>query len=144
MSTKPSVIMASRLAIGLAALALAGCQNQTVAQRDPLPYSPNYHVAKSAGPVRKGYDAQSGRLVPDACVTPDVTEDPMYMPPGCANNVNLQMMVERESDLVQGRETGPAMAEPVVRAARRVIDGTTPEQQRSARESDVTTTGSME
>jgi type IV pilus biogenesis protein CpaD/CtpE len=144
MSTKPSVIMASRLAIGLAALALAGCQNHRVAERDPLPYSPNYHVAKASGPVRKGYDTQSGRLVPDACVTPDVTEDPMYLPPGCANNVNLQMMVERESDLVQGRQTGPAMAEPVVRAARRVIDGTTPEQQRSARESEVNTTGSME
>lgn len=136
MSIRP-MTTASRLAIGLVALALAGCQNS--AERDPLPYSPNYHMTKAAGPVRKGYEPQNRRLVADACVTPDVVEDPLYLPPGCANNTNLQLMVERESDLVRGRRTGPAMAAPVVRAARRVIDGPAPEQQAQASERDVNT-----
>ncbi|WP_245581882.1 hypothetical protein [Phyllobacterium phragmitis] len=138
MSTKPFVINAPRLVVGLTALVLAGCQNS--AQRDPLPYSPNYHRAGVEGPVRKGYDPRSGHLLPDACVTPDVTEDPLYLPPGCANNMNLQLMVERQRDLVRGRKTGPAMAAPVVRAARHVIDGTKPAQT-PAREGDVSTTG---
>ncbi|MGI2033527.1 hypothetical protein ACRQ1B_14135 [Rhizobium panacihumi] len=135
-------ITGPRLALAITAtLALSGCQNSK--ERDPLPYSPNYHYAQGSGAVSKGYEKQaSGRLVPDACVTPDVTEDPMYLPPGCANNMNLQLMVERESDLVQGRKTGPAMAAPVVRAARNSIDGVkpaqTPDDQR-----DVSTTGSM-
>jgi len=134
-------ITGPRLAIALAVIALSGCQNSK--ERDPLPYSPNYHYAQGSGAVSKGYEKQAGgRLVPDACVTPDVTEDPMYLPPGCANNMNLQLMVERQSDLVQGRRTGPAMAAPVVRAARNSIDGVkpaqTPEDQR-----DVSTTGSM-
>lgn len=135
-------ITGSRLALALAALALAGCQNS--AARDPLPYSPNYHMVRNSGAVSKGYENETaGRLVPDACVTPDVTEDPMYLPPGCANNMNLQLMVERQSDLVQGRRTGPAMAAPVVRAARNSIDGVKSEQT-STDQRSVSTTGSME
>ncbi|WP_343315012.1 hypothetical protein AAIB41_15985 [Brucella sp. BE17] len=126
--------------------ALTACQSQP--ERDPLPYSPNYHMttAGSGNMVRKGYDKQPnthGRLVPDACVKPDVVEDPLYLPPGCANNLNLQMMVERQSDLVDGRTTGPAMAAPVVRAARRVIDGEPPKGDAATRES-LNTTGSMD
>lgn len=142
MSTKLFQISAPHLTLGLAAILLSGCQNS--AERDPLPYSPNYHVAaaSSSGAVRKGYERQeAGRLVPDACVTPDVTEDPLYLPPGCANNMNLQLMVERESDLVHGRKTGPAMAAPVVRAARNSIDGTAPARTAEAAEHDVSTTG---
>jgi len=132
------MMTASRLALGLVALILAGCQN-TTAERDPLPYSPNYHMADTGGPVRKGYETRSGRLVPDACVTPDVAADPLYLPPGCANNVNLQMMVEREGDLVRGRDTGPAMAAPAARAARRVIDGNN-QARDTAGKRDVSTT----
>ncbi|WP_197731722.1 MULTISPECIES: hypothetical protein [Rhizobium] len=132
MSTKPSIAYAQKLAFGIAKLLLAGCQNSAL--HGPLPYSPDYHVAgdphlAARNRFAKGTD---NRLVPDACVTPDVAEDPLYLPPGCANNMNLQLMVRRESDLVQGRETGPAMAAPVVRAARRSIDGTTPVATKSA------------
>ena len=111
----------------IAAVVLAGCNAPA---RDPLPYSPNYQYlgGQSGGAIRKGYDgASTARLVPDACVTPDVAADPMYLPPGCANNVNLQMMVANQGDLLRGRSTGPAMAAPAARAARRVIDGTVPE-----------------
>lgn len=138
MLTDHVTIAAPRLAIVFASLILAGCQNGV--ERDPLPYSPNYHVVGASNAVRKGYDAQGGRLVPDACVTPDVVADPLYLPPGCANNMNLQLMVERESDLVRGRKTGAAMAAPVVRAARRVIDGT-PVNKPAAMEKEVSTTG---
>jgi hypothetical protein len=135
------------LSCALAGLALAGCQ--TDAKRDPLPYSPNYHVAGVArggvGVVRKGYDgagvAGTAQIVPDACVTPDIAADPLYLPPGCANNLNLQLMAERKSDLLRGRQTGPAMAAPVVRAARGVIDGTA-SAERAGAEDEVDTTGS--
>lgn len=99
-------------------LALVGCQNGV--ERDPLPYSPHYHVVGAGGA------APARRLVSDACMTPDVASDPLYLPPGCANAFNLQKMVERERDLVQGRRTGAAMAATVVRPARRLIDGTIP------------------
>ncbi|WP_244642798.1 hypothetical protein [Phyllobacterium sp. 628] len=102
----------------------------------PEPYSPNYHYV-STGPVaaggngkvvRKGYDkpgavAEGRMLVPDACTTPDNTADALYLPSGCANNLNLQLMAEKESDLVRGRDMGPAMAAPVARAAKRIIEG---------------------
>ncbi len=116
-----------------ALLGVGGCQTQ------PEPYSPNYHYV-STGPVaagskgkivRKGYDrpgekgyAAEGRmLVPDACTTPDNTPDALYLPSGCANNLNLQLMAEKEGDLVRGRDMGPAMAAPVARAAKRIIEG---------------------
>lgn len=108
----------------LVAIAVAGC-NAT--PRDPLPYSPNYqYMGGQAGVIRKGYDA-SAMMVPDACVTPDVVADAMYLPSGCANNLNLQQMVANKGDLMRGRAGGPAMGAPAARAARRVIDGTAPE-----------------
>ncbi|QND54694.1 hypothetical protein HB779_21025 (plasmid) [Phyllobacterium sp. 628] len=117
-------------AVLLAVLGVGGCMTQ------PEPYSPNYHYV-STGPVaaggngkvvRKGYDkpgavAEGRMLVPDACTTPDNTADALYLPSGCANNLNLQLMAEKESDLVRGRDMGPAMAAPVARAAKRIIEG---------------------
>jgi len=101
---------------------LAGCNTPP---RDPLPYSPNYqYLGGQSGVIRKGYDNGTAQLVPDACVTPDVAADPMYLPSGCANALNLQMTVAQQGDLIRGRATGPAMAAPSARAARRVIDGT--------------------
>lgn len=119
--------MSSKMMICAAFAVLAGCNAPAI---NPLPYSPNYQYAggQGAGIIRKGYDAGAARvaLVPDACVTPDVAADPMYLPPGCANNVNLVQMAAVPSDLIRGRSTGPAMGAPAARAARHVIDGTTP------------------
>lgn len=127
----------------LAVIAVAGCNAPA---RDPLPYSPNYQYLGvqgqgQAGVIRKGYEtagAVSGQLVPDACVTPDVTADPFYLPPGCATNLNLQQMVVQQGDLLRGRPMGPAMAAPAARAARRVIDGVPPED---APDASLSTTG---
>lgn len=94
----------------LAACAIAGCD---APQRDPLPYSPNYQYLDGQGTgLRKGVTGTQ-RLVPDACLTPDVVADPLYLPSGCANNLNLQQMVVNQNDLLQGRQTGPAMAAPL-------------------------------
>lgn len=112
--------MSSKL-LFLPLMALAACN---MPARDPLPYSPNYQYL-GGGALQKGYEA-GGRMVPDACVTPDVAADPLYLPPGCANNLNLQQMAANPSDLMRGRTTGPAMAAPQARAARQVIDGTAP------------------
>ena len=129
------------LAMIFASIVLSGCL-----PHEPLPYSPNYSrialvdesnaPAKSAA-VRKG-QARAARQVPtvgvpDACITPDVTEQPLYLPPGCANNLNLQMMVERPRDLVQGRRSGPAEAAPAVRAAQRYLNEGTEAEQRAGR-----------
>lgn len=105
----------SHVSLAVAALGLVGCQ--TGPERDPLPYSPHYHLVGSHSAGTKPL------MLSDACATPDVTSDALYLPPGCANAVNLQMMVERESDLAHGRRTGAAMAATVARPARRLIDG---------------------
>lgn len=123
-------------------LLLAGCLH------DPLPYSPHYSSIALADPAdvpakgeapRKGQRAPRNApraqtvLVPDACVTPDVAEQPLYLPPGCANNLNLQIMVEQPKDLGRGRQPGPATAAPAVRAAQRYLYGGTEAERRSGK-----------
>ena len=126
----------------LLGLLLTGCLH------DPLPYSPNYSDITLTDPAdapapagsahKKHRAARNARqaptvLVPDACITPDVAEQPLYLPPGCANNLNLQVMVERPKDLVRGRQPGPAAAAPAVRAAQRYLYGGTEAERRSGR-----------
>jgi hypothetical protein len=117
---------------------LAGCVGN-----QPQPYSPNYSYLSMndarPGVVRKGYDKIASAqtvLVPDACITPDTADDPVYLPSGCSNNLNLQHMAARKQDLIQGREMGPAMAAPVARAAQNYIDGTAPDERRQRRRTE--------
>ncbi|WP_416798100.1 hypothetical protein [Ciceribacter azotifigens] len=108
-------------------VALSGCNGS-----QPQPYSPNYRYLSTTGAtpakgkvVRKGYDTTTSQvLVPDACITPDTADQPVYLPSGCANNLNLQFMAADQRQLLQGRDMGPAMAAPVARAAKGYIDGT--------------------
>lgn len=120
-------------------LPLGGCET--------LPYSPHYShitltdpadVPPQARAPRKGHAARRADraqtvLVPDACITPDVAEQPLYLPPGCANNLNLQIMVEQPRDLLRGRQPGPAAAAPSVRAAQRYLYGGTEAERRNGR-----------
>jgi hypothetical protein len=123
-------------AIVLLGWAVAGCL-----PHEPLPYSPNYTRVTLVDPpgsnavykapdesgakyVRRSGHAWTG-LVPDACVTPDVAEQPFYLPSGCANSLNLQVMVEHQRDLVRGRRPGPPAAAPVAQAAERYLYGAT-------------------
>lgn len=127
--------------LAIAAAALSAC-----APDAPNAYSPGYsrvaltESGAADGRVHKGYDRARGSrraaLVPDACITPDVAPDPLYLPSGCANAANLQMMVENESDLERGETPGRAMAAPVARAARSYIDGTNDEDRRRRIEGD--------
>ncbi|PDT81142.1 hypothetical protein [Sinorhizobium sp. BJ1] len=121
----PSGVAKMRAALMAGLLAAAGCSGS-----HPQPYSPNYsylsmHSAPPAkgGFVRKGYDTTATQtLVPDACITPDTADQPLYLPSGCANNLNLQLMAADQRHLLKGREMGPAMAAPVARAAKNYID----------------------
>lgn len=126
-------------AVIVVSLVVSGCL-----PHEPLPYSPNFSrvtlvddESKAPVKVRKGkaHGAPQAQTVgvPDACITPDVTEQPLYLPPGCANNLNLQMMVERPRDLVQGRQPGPAAAAPTVRAAQRYLYEGTEGERRTGR-----------
>lgn len=89
----------------------------------PPDYSPHY---SRVGVVSEdGYEKRV--LVPEACLTPDEQSPadigPERVPPGCANNYNLQRMAARKRDLRHGRALGPAPAAPAARAAQRYIDG---------------------
>lgn len=107
----------------LCALLLAGCQTHL----EPRDYPKGYGTLI-------GQNGQT-MLLPQAClasVVPDETGDgaaPM-LPPGCANSLNLLQMVERREDLLEGRQTGPAMAAPVGRAAQHYLYGVQTEEQR--------------
>ena len=112
--------------ISLVSIGLGGCL-----PHEPLPYSPNYSrvTMVNGAPPR----SQQSVLVPDACITPDVAEQPVYLPPGCANNLNLQFMVEHQRDLLHGREPGPPAAAPATRAAERYLYGGTVPERRASR-----------
>jgi len=68
-------------------------------------------------------------LLPDACLVPDPT-DPMllgpHIPPGCANAHNLEFMVERKRDLLEGRPLGQAPGATSARAAQKYLYGEKP------------------
>lgn len=59
-------------------------------------------------------------LWPKRCLNPDGSL-PEDLPLGCASDLNLAQQVERKSDLFQGRQMGPAFANPSVRAAERYL-----------------------
>ena len=137
-ATKPARTATTLFALSLGLL-LGGCLHE------PLPYSPHYSEITLTDPAgapakpgpRKGHRARVDQaqtvLVPDACITPDVAEQPLYLPPGCANNLNLQIMVEHPKDLMHGRRPGPAAAAPSVRAAQRYLYGGTEAERRNGR-----------
>ncbi|MGM3388671.1 hypothetical protein KXR94_13580 [Stutzerimonas stutzeri] len=102
---------------------LAGCQTHL----EPREYPKGYGTLT-------GTDGRT-LLVPQACLEPVVLDQPSdgsapMLPPGCANSLNLLQMVERREDLLEGRQTGPAMAAPVGRAAQLYLNGVQTEEQR--------------
>lgn len=110
----------------LGALAVAFVALSAFDDHAPLPpdYSPNYSyidVVTPNGRVKRV-------LVPDACMTE--AEEPLVgigeermLPPGCANAFNLQRMVARKKDLVQGRRMGRAPMATTARAASKYLEG---------------------
>ncbi len=108
------------------ALLLAGCYERDMAQEASLvapDYSPDYTYINVVSP-----DGRTKRiLVPEACLAEDTQSaadtGPKRLPPGCANNYNLQRMAARKRDLTRGGPLGPAPAAPAARAAQDYIDG---------------------
>jgi hypothetical protein len=111
-------------ALAAVVLTFGACRDEVPeASLVPPDYSPNYthvHVVSEDG-------RQKRILVPEACLTPDeqspADTGPERVPPGCANNYNLQRMAERKRDVIHGRRPDPAPAAPAARAAQRYIDG---------------------
>jgi hypothetical protein len=112
-------------ALAAVALTFGACRDEVpeASLVPPPDYSPNYtrvSVVSEDGHTKRA-------LVPEACITPDdqspADTGPERLPPGCANNYNLQQMAARKRDLTKGRALGPAPAAPTARAAQRYIDG---------------------
>jgi hypothetical protein len=105
-------------------LLIGGCyEKDSDAYLAPPDYSPDYAYIKLVSE-----DGRTRRvLVPEACLRSDerspADAGPQRLPPGCANNYNLERMVERKSDLTRGRPLSPAPGAPSARAAQNYIDG---------------------
>lgn len=111
-------------ALAVVAMTFTACREEAPeASLVPPDYSPNY--------TRVNMVSEDGRekrvLVPEACLTQDdqspADTGAQRVPPGCANNYNLQRMAERKRDLTKGRPLGAAPAAPAARAAQGYIDG---------------------
>ena len=107
------------------ALLLAGCyeKDQDAYLAPPPDYSPDYSYVNLVSD-----DGRTKRvLVPEACLRAEepspADTGPPRIPPGCANNYNLQRMVEQKRDLTKGRPLAPAAGAPAARAAQNYIDG---------------------
>lgn len=98
---------------------LAGCESAL----GPMSWETGYRQVSAAdGPLRGSEGSQRQLIVPNTCQTRPDQSGIVALPSGCANDLNLQLMVERPSDLIRGREMGPAPAAPVANAARERLD----------------------
>jgi hypothetical protein len=121
----------SMIALGGAAtlaMMLAGCVHTPIPDYSEVP--PDYSHRYTSVAVLTPSGREKRVLVPEACLTPDLVSPAEIgaprIPPGCANNYNIQQMAERKRDLTQGRKLDKAPAAPVARAAQRYLDGKDP------------------
>lgn len=100
----------------------AAARQQAVAAvvRSAGPYSISLVNDPSAADTVQVAAAGQPVLWPKRCMNPDGSL-PEDLPLGCASDLNLAQQVERKSDLFQGRQMGPAFANPSVRAAERYL-----------------------
>ncbi|MFC3282192.1 hypothetical protein [Litchfieldella rifensis] len=90
---------------------LTGCSSSL----GPMSWETGY---RATGVAQAGNEASLRQSIsPIACRTQPGETGIVTLPPGCANDLNLQFMVERPRDLLHGREMGPARAGPVANAA---------------------------
>ena len=111
-------------AILIAALTAGSCRDF---EPEPSLAPPDYSPQFTKVAVVRDDGREKHVLVPEACLSPGdqspADYGPERLPPGCANNYNLQKMAARKRDLVKGRPLGPAPAAPAARAAQQYIDG---------------------
>lgn len=88
---------------------MSGCTNMSYSK-----YSDRYLHYKTQSDTGFGY-------VPQACMAEDLPGSENYLPPGCANALNLVDMVVEKNDLQHGRKMGPALVSPAVMAVERYL-----------------------
>lgn len=81
-----------------------------------------------------------GRIayVPSTCLADAKARPGGYLPPGCANALNLQGMVVDQRDLLHGQEMGPAFVAPAAAAVERYL-GVVPDEGAQARQEHLIT-----
>lgn len=99
---------------------LSGC----VSSMGPATWESGYRQV-SVVTTEEG-DALRQAILPNTCWVSPGEKGVVPLPPGCANDLNLQWMVERPRDLLRGREMGPARAGPVGAAANEYLDSQRP------------------
>lgn len=107
---------ALRLGACLVALLLAGCQSSM----GPMSWDTGYRQLTTADATNAPHEAS---IMPNLCQAQPDDAGRVGLPPGCANDFNLQQMVVEPQDLVRGREMGPALAAPVADAANEYLNG---------------------
>lgn len=114
-------------ALAAALLMTSACRDNYTSEAD---LAPDYSADYTTVTVLDEYGGTRRVLVPEACLRPDRQSPadlgPERLPPGCANNANLQAMVERKRDLKRGRPLSPALAGPVAGASQRYTDKQNP------------------
>ncbi|SDL86342.1 hypothetical protein SAMN05661010_02728 [Modicisalibacter muralis] len=99
---------------------LTGCQSAL----GPMSWETGYRqVGAVGGPLPGSEGMQRQLIVPNTCQAEPDQSGIIELPPGCANDLNLQLMVEHPGDLLHGQEMGPARAGPVARAAHEQLNG---------------------
>ncbi|ALM53816.1 hypothetical protein [Halomonas huangheensis] len=123
---------------------LGGCNSAL----GPMSWQSGYRASGVAATDTR--TAQLQAIAPNTCDLLSDQSGIVTLPPGCANDINLQYMVERPQDLLYGREMGPAQAQPVATAARERLTDREQSRTRSDRlreeahgMSSYTTTGGM-
>ncbi|UYG04678.1 CpaD family pilus assembly protein [Halomonas sp. LR3S48] len=98
------------------ALLLSGC----VSSMGPISWETGYRQVSE--PAGSDTEALRRSIAPNTCRVSPGQAGIVPLPPGCANDLNLQAMVERPGDLLHGREMGPARGAPVAAAARERLE----------------------
>lgn len=106
----------TRLGPCLALLLLTGCQSSM----GPMSWTTGY---RQVMPTSGASAPRAATIVPNLCQTQPDETGLVTLPPGCANDLNLQLMVVEPQDLIRGREMGPALAAPVADAANEHVHG---------------------
>lgn len=91
---------------------LGGCNSAL----GPMTWQSGYRATAVAASDSRSDQLQA--ITPYTCDLFSEQKGIVTLPSGCANEINLQYMVERPQDLLYGREMGPAQAQPVANAAR--------------------------
>ncbi|ART62105.1 hypothetical protein [Kushneria marisflavi] len=126
-----------RLSSTLALVLLAGCQSTL----GPMSWTSGYREVDVLGPART---VQRTMAIPNLCQAPSEASGEITLPPGCANDLNLSLMVANPRDLTRGQPMGEAMAAPVANAAReRLNDRDRANERRTRLESEARSAGGL-